>query len=658
MQILLNPNDVESYRTFLAIKELPAYRIRGRVAEFPDEYAKRIGAKPKRTAASKYAAESFMFDYQRDIADLAIRRQKFAVFADCGLGKTLILLSYARHVQQKLGRKRRVLIISPPLVIYQTIAEAAKFWGNGIAMERVKAADLPAWLASDGDAIGITNYEALKDETPRGKLGALILDESSILKSHYGNYAGICLRLGAGLDWKLCATGTPAPNDRIEYANHAVFLDRFPTVNSFLATYFVNRGQTDERWELKPHALRPFYRSLSDWCIFLSNPATYGWKDNVEPLPPIHTHIEHVPMTPEQDDWVRRELGTLIAVRTGGITHRAAYGQVAKGHWKGQDFPTLKYDFMRDKINSWRAEESTLVWCLYDNEQDRVEESLPYARGIRGKTPMWQRRLIVEWFCRRICDCELERRLKCGPSNKEQHTTTNTTARTKASGSHEPQSKGSLTTESGESSTPQTQPCESNAGRSRGDGRKAIPTSDSHSDYARTDSRPTNTAKCSNASKRNAPSAAKGSETTPNDSTSITAIQQDKCEGCCAPNAITHSASSATALSFAYEQQTICCCTPEQLSRGRTLVSKPSVLGFGLNLQVATRQVFSGLQDSYEAFYQCVKRSNRIGSTKPLNVHIPATDIEMPMIENVLRKMDRVEADTKEQEAMFQEASR
>jgi SNF2 family DNA or RNA helicase len=75
----------------------------------------------------------------------------------------------------------------------------------------------------------------------------------------------------------------------------------------------------------------------------------------------------------------------------------------------------------------------------------------------------------------------------------------------------------------------------------------------------------------------------------------------------------------------------------------RILISKPKVLGFGLNLQIATRQIFSGLQDSYESFYQCVKRSNRVGSTKPLNVHIPHTDIEEPMIENVMRKarMDR-----------------
>ena len=92
--------------------------------------------------------------------------------------------------------------------------------------------------------------------------------------------------------------------------------------------------------------------------------------------------------------------------------------------------------------------------------------------------------------------------------------------------------------------------------------------------------------------------------------------------------------------------------------RVKTLITKPKILGFGLNLQVCTRQVFSGLQDSYEEYYQAVKRSNRVGSTKPLNVHIPVSDVERPMVENVLRKARRVEADTREQEDIFRESSK
>ena len=89
--------------------------------------------------------------------------------------------------------------------------------------------------------------------------------------------------------------------------------------------------------------------------------------------------------------------------------------------------------------------------------------------------------------------------------------------------------------------------------------------------------------------------------------------------------------------------------------RQKILISKPKILGFGLNLQIATRQVFSGLQDSYESFWQAVKRSNRVGSTKPLNVHIPVTEIEEPMIQSVLRKAEMVQSDTEEQQRIFRE---
>ena len=72
-----------------------------------------------------------------------------------------------------------------------------------------------------------------------------------------------------------------------------------------------------------------------------------------------------------------------------------------------------------------------------------------------------------------------------------------------------------------------------------------------------------------------------------------------------------------------------------------------------MNLQVATRQVFSGLQDSYLSYYQCVKRSNRVGSTRPLNVHLPVTEVERPMIQTVLDKAHRIAEDTAEQEELF-----
>lgn len=483
MKLTFNPRSVDSYSQFLQLRACPIYHWKGNEAIIHDEYASRFGQTIP-VANSTYHPIEAAFDYQRDITGLAIERRKYAVFADCGLGKTLILLEYARHCAKQTGGK--VLIVSPLMVCKQTISEAGVFYAS-MDIGRIEAAELAEWLTSNaGPQIGITNYEAIREGLTQGKLTGLILDESSMLKSHYGAWGTRLIELGRGLEWKLCATGTPAPNDRIEFANHAVFLDRAKTVNEFLATYFINRGETQNRWELKPHALKPFYRSLADWSIFLTNPAVYGWKDNVGVTPPIIVHVDHVDLTDEQRTAAQNLTGDLLTTSLGGIGTRGKLSQIAKGK---NGMKSNKNAFIRSMVDSW-PDESTIIWCHYNDEQEQTEKTFPDAVSLSGDTPQAKRELYIDQF------------------------------------------------KSGEK---------------------------------------------------------------------------------------------------------------------RVLISKPKILGFGLNLQVCTRQVWSGLKDSYEEYYQGVKRSNRIGSTKPLNVHIPVTELEVPFVENVLRKAGRVESDTNEQMKLFKE---
>jgi hypothetical protein len=94
-----------------------------------------------------------------------------------------------------------------------------------------------------------------------------------------------------------------------------------------------------------------------------------------------------------------------------------------------------------------------------------------------------------------------------------------------------------------------------------------------------------------------------------------------------------------------------------QSGESPTLISKDSIIGFGLNLQVARRQVFSTIEDSWEKFHQCVMRSNRTGSKWPLDVYLPVTEVERPMLDTVLKKAYRIEEDVKEQESLFREVS-
>lgn len=490
MQLTFDPNSLTDYENFLKVKSLPQYRIIGRQASFPDEYADRLGVSADASNDDDYKPIRGLFDYQKAIARMAIHKRKFCIFAACGLGKTLMMCEFARNAWQRLAARSRVLIVSPLSVIKQTMQEAEKFYGDKLPLEQLPSGDVQGWLQGrKRSSIGITNWEAMTDDLQAAQLGALVLDESGYMKSHYGTWGTTVIRLGKGLHRKLACTGTPAPNDRIEFANHAVFMDAFPTVNSFLAKFFINRGQTNERWELKPHALKPFYCALSHWSIFLENPATYGWKDNVGNIPPIRVHIHDVPMSAEQTALAYSKTGRLFADEIGGITSRSVLSQIGKGSYKGKDIETAKPAFIRSLVDSW-PNESTIIWCLYNREQELLERTFPDAASLKGDTPYEEREREIEAF-------------KAG--------------------------------------------------------------------------------------------------------------------------------------------------------RKRVILSKPRVIGFGLNLQIATRQVFSGLQDSFEAFHQCVKRSNRVGSSKPLDVHIPVTDVERPMIETVLRKADRVQQDTEEQERIFRE---
>ena len=75
----------------------------------------------------------------------------------------------------------------------------------------------------------------------------------------------------------------------------------------------------------------------------------------------------------------------------------------------------------------------------------------------------------------------------------------------------------------------------------------------------------------------------------------------------------------------------------------RVIVSKTSIFGFGLNLQRCARMVFVGLSDSYEAYYQAIRRCWRFGQTRPVHAYIVLTEPEEAIYANVLRKQREAE---------------
>ena len=70
----------------------------------------------------------------------------------------------------------------------------------------------------------------------------------------------------------------------------------------------------------------------------------------------------------------------------------------------------------------------------------------------------------------------------------------------------------------------------------------------------------------------------------------------------------------------------------------RVLVTKPSIAGFGMNWQHCPNIVFLGLSDSYEQFYQAIRRCWRFGQTKPVNCYVVTSSQEGAVTENIKRK--------------------
>lgn len=68
------------------------------------------------------------------------------------------------------------------------------------------------------------------------------------------------------------------------------------------------------------------------------------------------------------------------------------------------------------------------------------------------------------------------------------------------------------------------------------------------------------------------------------------------------------------------------------------LISKTSICGFGMNWQHCNNMVFAGIDNSFESFYQAIRRCWRFGQTEPVNVHLFLSEQEQPILENLKRK--------------------
>ena len=321
-----------------------------------DTYDTFIKSKRRAEVATGHAPGDLnenLFDFQHAIVSWAVRRGRAAIFADTGLGKTLMQLSWADEVASHTGGM--VLLLAPLAVSEQTIEQGATF---GIDVRRVPHGGTP-----DAPGVWITNYERM-ESIDFTSLRGLVLDESSILKAHDGKTRARIITSAQGIPYRLSCTATPSPNDFEELGNQCEFLGVM-TRTEMLATYFVNDTGDTGTWRLKGWGQSRFWEWMGSWAVVLRNPSDIGF-DGSRYILPEPEYIEHVVETDQHGDLFAKPAQTLTERR------------------KAQrDSIEARCRALADVVNADQSE-PWLIWCHLNDEAELLAELIPGAVNVQG----------------------------------------------------------------------------------------------------------------------------------------------------------------------------------------------------------------------------------------------------------------------------------
>ena len=296
---------------------------------------------------NKETLNPMLYDFQKDIVRWALKKGKADVFADCGLGKTPIQLSWAYQVYKHTNGM--ILILTPLAVAEQTKREAEKFGYTAKLVERQEEC-IPG--------INITNYEKL-DRFVANKFSGVILDESSILKSYSGKVRTAIIENFRNVPYKLACTATPAPNDYMELGNHSEFCGVM-TRPEMLSMFFVHDGGQTSKWRLKGHAEDVFWQWLASFSVFIDNPVNIGYEVDGYNLPELNI----TEIVVDGDDPIQETLT---------LTERR---QARK------DSLELRCQKAAELVNS--SDEQWLVWCDLNDESARLHELIIDSVEVKG----------------------------------------------------------------------------------------------------------------------------------------------------------------------------------------------------------------------------------------------------------------------------------
>ena len=296
-----------------------------------------------------------LFDFQKHVVQIALKKGRFALFQDCGLGKTIQQLSWAQQVSKHTDKP--VLILAPLAVVAQTVREGVKF---GIKLEQLNTNINNPIGSLKG--IYITNYDQLKNIENIESFAGVVLDESSILKGKDGKLSTLIINTFENTPYRLACTATPSPNDHMELGQHSQFLGAMSYLE-MLAMYFVHDGGETSKWRLRKHAKDDFWKYVCTWSIAIDNPSTLGFKSVGYELPEIE-YVEHIIPVPNETDNL--------------------FGDVAVSATELHRDLKRSYEKRIKKTIELVNTEQTIIWTLKNDEATHLNKVIEDSVNVQG----------------------------------------------------------------------------------------------------------------------------------------------------------------------------------------------------------------------------------------------------------------------------------
>jgi ERCC4-related helicase len=317
------------------------------------------------------------FDFQKFIIEKSIVKGRIGIFADTGLGKTLIQLSIAKNIIQHTNKK--VLILTPLAVAFQFILEAEKLGIDDVEYSK------------DGThrkKIVICNYERLHYFNENDFVG-VICDESSILKNFDGKIKNQITSFIKKIPYRFLSTATPSPNDFIELGTSSEALGYMGYMDMLTKFFKNNQNSVDsnnrnigEKFYLKPHAEKDFFAWVNQWAIMIKMPSDLGFSNDRYNLPELILNKHIVANQSLIDRNGQFQLFTPIAKSMTEVRHEQKQTEIKRC----------------EKAIELAHNKTSVYWCNTNNESSILKSSDKNAVEIIGSQSIDKKEEILLAF--------------------------------------------------------------------------------------------------------------------------------------------------------------------------------------------------------------------------------------------------------------------